>query len=300
MERNKALALATKYKAFKLYINQSNKKVWEVIRFAESQGISPSDYICKKVLEGDPSAIPSTVITEEQLPPKDLIERLIDISKEYEENGINERGLDITYILPRMFEQGKITHEEMVVLTIFIIKFYITIVNTGNMKFILQEIIEITSKRDISNTALMNHFKQVLLNNLQIDEEIIRKENERLKAEAQKREREQLEQLHLKLKKDYEERIKFEKQQWELLHPDIPFWAKDLDDEEIELSDKIVDNDLIIVGSIDDVPEQEDDEELSVMVPNQEVVVEVEQEEYESCYQAELEKLLNASGIHIN
>jgi hypothetical protein len=297
MERREVLTSATNDKTFRLYINQSNKKVWEAIRFAESQGISPSDYICKKVLEGDPSAIPTAIIEAgSEQPPKDLIERLIDISKEYEENGINERDLDITYILPRMFEQGKITHEEMVVLTIFIIKFYITIVNTGNMKFILQEIIEITSKRDISNTALMDHFKQVLLNNFQIDEEVIRKENERLKAEAQKREREQLKQLHIKLKKDYDERIRFEKQQWELLHPDIPFWAKDLDEEEIELSDRIVDNDLIIVGSPDDISQQDDDE-LFERIPPQ---LEEEEQEYESCYQAELEKLLNVTGRHIN
>jgi hypothetical protein len=287
MERREALTPDKKDKTFRLYINQSNIKVWEAIAYAESQGISPSDYLCKKVIEEFQrnKDLPIVKIQEDQ--PKNLIDELVSLAVDYEHNGID--GLDISYCLPRYFDQGLISREDMALLGVFLIKSYITFMETGNVRKVLTEIDPLSSKRDITSVSIMEQFKEHLIEKIQYDPEKIKREEEiRLRLQEE-------EHIH-KMKQIRLEKIRQEKQDWELLHFDIPFDQRDMTEEQREIRNKLDSGDYVIIGSDEELQEQE----LNQHVYINPIQVQEEETQYESIYYPALEKFLNITGLHIN
>ena len=227
-------------KHFKLYLNSSNKKVWDIINECQKKGISPSDYLCKKILEDQQPVI-------ETPKPKSLIERLIEIAREYEDKGID--GLDISYKLPYLYKKEEISKEDMIDLILFTQKLKITIEETGNFLEIFNEL-PIDSKRDIMNKDKMVLFKKLL--------------QFKLVAESEKLDREQKQREKQRRLEEFNQKREEEVRQWLLDNPGKEYWMKGLSDEEVkeqlEQDSKILSGEWIIEGVNDDNEPEEGDE----------------------------------------
>lgn len=280
----------TDNKKFRLYINAQNKDVWKAIQYAESLGLNASSYLCDKIIQGwtddieiekdnpdynyrkrlenenqqiqmEQQKLLTTLINNKERTVKNLVE----IAKEYEDRGIE--GHDISYIIPAMFERGLITKEDMANLILFTIKLYLTLTYTQtnilqSCNSFIQRLLS-GMKRDINVNTLIKDFKGELINKLNIkslieDQERIKKhEYEYLKKKKEENIKKAMEIQKLKQKLEIE--------QWKIMNPNKELWMKDMNDDEIQLSNKIFSGEYTIVDYSDEetVQKLEQETELS-------------------------------------
>lgn len=237
-------------KEAKIYFGEKFKVAGEIWQWCKDSNIPSSEFFSQAAVEKfdrerrDPALIKRNLIKkEEEVQKKSFLQRLYELAKEYEEEGMD--GSDMTYRLPRSFDRQEIGKPQMAYIILFAQKLKITIDETGNFSEILDEF-PVDSKRDIQNKVKMDYFKSLI--NLKL-----KNENENLKKEKKKKEEQERWEAHI-------EKRKKEKAEWEKLNPGKAFWMKDLSDDEIETALKIDSGEYKAYG-INYFPEHEKEEE---------------------------------------
>ncbi len=239
-------------KEAKIYFGEKFKIAGQIWQWCKDANIPSSEFFNQAAIEKfdrekrDPVLIKTNLVKKsEEVRKKSFAQRLFELAKEYEEEGMD--GADISYKLPKMFNNQEIGKQQMAYIILFAQKLKITIDETGNLAKILDEY-PIDSKRDIQNKTKMDYFKTILdikLNN----------ENQTLKQEQKKKEEQARWEAHLQKRKK-------EKEEWYKLNPNKPFWAKDLTDEEYEVELKIQSGEYKAYGlnysAEDEMKEQEE------------------------------------------
>lgn len=211
-------------KTFKLYINKKHQRFWDIIKFAESKGVNPSDYICKTLINGFNKEMPE--------PKKPIIPALLDVAQDYQDHGID--GQMMSYKIPKMFDRMQISKEDMMLLTIFAIQLYITVLKNDGIQKILDAFPEkmLRTRKDIESLKTMDEFRSLLSKNMILNLNRLQKEEQdRIKDEQDNRLKRQRESMAEKLLAD--------KREWEKHNPNKPYWQKGMTDEEIETSNKL-------------------------------------------------------------
>jgi hypothetical protein len=229
---------------FNLYINSDNKRIWNIIEDLKHEKVDISSYLCSKIIEGyekDNHHPMSEPIVKAPIKEKNhLIYDLAEIAKEAEENGID--GHDISYVLPHMYSNSEISKDDMTDLVSFIVKLYLTVVNTNEIKKIILANPDKfpNTKKDIDTKYRINEFKKLL--NLELFDDIDRK----VLYDEQKK-KEEMEERNIKMIELNRQKLQIERQQWEHENPGREFWTKGMSDEEIETSNKLLSGEWEIV-----------------------------------------------------
>jgi hypothetical protein len=133
----------------------------------------------------------------------------------------------------------------MMLLTIFAIQLYITILKNDGIQKILDKMPErmLRTRKDIESLRTMDEFRSLLSKYMVLNMDRLQKEeNDRLKDEQDRLYEYQRELLAEKLLAD--------KKIWEKQNPGKPYWQKGMTDEEIETSNKLASGEWEIVDDI--------------------------------------------------